>query len=253
MPNPRPAPPGAAQAPPVPDAEPPRATWETVHARLHEAIVRHRIGPGAKLVEDEIAGHFGVSRTIVRAALQALAREGVVEMRRNRGASVAWPSPAEARGIFEARALVEPHLVRMAATRIMGADVAALEACLLREHAAVRDDRPQDAVHRSAEFHRIIAGIAGHEVLERILADLLSRSSLVVALYWRRPETLCESAAHHALVAALERRDGTQAAALMEEHLAALLDGLDFRDPAPARFSLAEALSQATPTTSGHR
>ncbi|WP_082652281.1 GntR family transcriptional regulator [Aureimonas sp. AU12] len=237
------------QAPP-PDPSSPRATWETIHARLHEAIVRHRLDPGAKLVEDEIAAHFGVSRTIVRAALQALAREGVVEIRRHRGASVARPSPEEARGIFEARGLVEPHLVRMAAARIKPDDVSGLRACLEREHAAVEADRPQEAVHLSAEFHRVIAGIAGHGVLERILADLLSRSSLVVALYWRRPETLCESHAHHALVDALERRDGGRAAALMERHLVELLAGLDLGAEPARRTSLANALSMRAPTAS---
>jgi DNA-binding GntR family transcriptional regulator len=219
------------------------ASWKPIHDALHDAIIRHRLDPGAKLVEDEIAELFGVSRTIVRTALQALSRDGVVVIQRNRGASVAQPLPEEAREIFEARALVEPAIAAMAAARMAPVDGDRLRACLAAEHAATAADDLREAIFLSAEFHRVIAGLAGHAVLATIVGDLLSRSSLVVALYWRRPEAMCESHAHHAIVDALEAADGERAAALMRTHLVDLLAGLDLSVRPSRRSSLAEALA----------
>ena len=59
---------------------------------LSLAIHEHRIAPGTKLGEDELGEIYGVSRTVVRAALQSLSHIQLVETRRNRGAFVARPS-----------------------------------------------------------------------------------------------------------------------------------------------------------------
>lgn len=222
------------------------ASWKPIHDALHDAIIRHRLDPGAKLVEDEIAELFGVSRTIVRTALQALSRDGVVVIQRNRGASVAHPLPEEAREIFEARALVEPAIAAMAAARMAPGDGERLRACLAAEHAAITADNLREAVFLSAEFHRVIAGLSGHAVMAAIVGDLLSRSSLVVALYWRRPESMCANHAHHAIVDALTARDGESAAALMRTHLVDLLAGLDLSVRPSRRSNLAEALASGS-------
>ena len=63
--------------------------------QLAIAIHEHRLAPGAKLSEDEVGEVFGVSRTVVRAALQILAHDKMVDLKRNRGAFVAQPSVKE--------------------------------------------------------------------------------------------------------------------------------------------------------------
>ena len=68
---------------------------------LRHAIMEQALSPGAKLPEDAIGERFGASRTIVRHALGQLAAEGLVELRRNRGAVVATPAWEEARDIFD--------------------------------------------------------------------------------------------------------------------------------------------------------
>jgi DNA-binding GntR family transcriptional regulator len=67
-----------------------------IYRALRHAIIAQALMPGAKLPEDTIGEQFGVSRTIVRNALAKLAAEGLVELRRNRGAAVAAPSWDEA-------------------------------------------------------------------------------------------------------------------------------------------------------------
>lgn len=203
------------------------ASWQPIYDGVLNAIARHRLGPGAKLVEEELADIYGVSRTVVRAALQALARDGVVILQRNKGARIAHPTPDEAREIFEARAVIEPPLAALAAARMGPEDAAGLSASIEAEHGALHADNPREAVYHSADFHRRIARLSGQSVLATIMDGLLSRSSLVIALYWRQPATLCDNAAHLALLSALTRGAGEEAADLMRHHVEALLQDLD--------------------------
>src|SRR5262245_15486706 len=63
-----------------------------IYRALRHAIIEQALEPGAKLPEDAIGERFGASRTIVRHVLGQLSAEGLVELRRNHGATVATPS-----------------------------------------------------------------------------------------------------------------------------------------------------------------
>ena len=73
-----------------------QSTTHTIVETLTRAIVEHRLLPGAKLVEQKLADHFGVSRTLVRQALFQLAQNKLIRMEPARGAFVAAPSVDEA-------------------------------------------------------------------------------------------------------------------------------------------------------------
>ena len=78
------------------------------------AIVERRLMPGTKLAEQQIADIFGVSRTLVRQALNQLSRDRLVTLEPARGAFVAKPSVQEARQVFEVRAMLEAAMVQAA-------------------------------------------------------------------------------------------------------------------------------------------
>ncbi len=217
-------------------------TTEGVARRLALAIHEHRVLPGAKLSEDEVGEIFGVSRTVVRAALQQLAHDQLVTLRRNKGAFVAQPSPREAHEVFEARALLEPRTARSAAARATAADIARLRAHIADEHAALAEGEPGRALYLSGLFHIEIARIAHQDTVAGFITQLVSRTSLVIALYWKRRNALCESHAHHALLAALEKGDGDMAEQVMKGHLLDLLSSLDLRASVEPQVSLREAL-----------
>src|SRR5215472_7189838 len=93
----------------------PASRWSLTYTRLRDAIFAHRLPPGTKLPEDELAAIYAVSRTVIRSALQALAHDRLVRLEPNRGAFVAHPTRLEAREVFEARALIEPKVAALAA------------------------------------------------------------------------------------------------------------------------------------------
>ncbi len=213
------------------------------YTALLGAILDHRLPPGTRLPEDEIGAIFGVSRTVVRAALQALAHDAVVTIEPNRGAQVAHPTAEEARQVFEARSLIEPRVAALAASRAGPAEVALVRKHLAEEHAALDAGDTPRAVALSGAFHVAIAEMAAQPILAGFVRELVSRSSLVVALYWRRRDAICERHAHHELAEAIATRNGARAGDLMLSHLVDIFSGLDL-SPRPARsVSLAELLA----------
>lgn len=214
-----------------------------ISIHLQAAILEHRLKPGAKLSEDEVGEVFGVSRTVVRTALQALAHSGLVTMERNRGAFVSKPTMQEANEVFEARALIEPSLARMAAERAENADIGRLRAHIAAEQDAIHANNTGRALSLSGLFHIAIADIAGRQVLGAFLRSLISRSSLIIALYWKRLETTCESHSHLALVDALAARDGATAHDIMKSHIFDLRSGLELKEMSLLEQSLAEILT----------
>lgn len=223
----------------------PRAwTSETVVTDLERAIHEHRLPPGTKLGEDELAEAYGISRTLVRAALLALSHRHLVALKRNRGAFVAQPSVREAREVFEARALLEPRTAHSAATRMTDADLTLLRANICNEHAALDAGENGRALFLSGRFHVEIARIADQTTVETFISQLIARSSLIIALYWRRRAALCETQAHHALLDAFANRDAGLAEQLMKSHLLDLVASLDLRTVSQPPTCLREALQR---------
>ena len=211
---------------------------------LTDAVHEHRILPGMKLNEDEVGEIFGVGRTVVRQALRTMAHSGLVSIERNRGAFVAKPSIKEAREVFEARALLEPQTARAAAERASARDVDVLRTHIEEEHKALAADEAGRALNLSGLFHVEIARIADQATIEAFIRQLVSRSSLVIALYWQRRSALCESHAHHALLEAFSKNDADQAEEWMKGHLVDLVSQLDLRDRPAATHSLRDALTR---------
>ena len=221
------------------DLPTPPLTAHELFERLELAIHEHQLAPGTKLGEDEIGDVYGVSRTTVRAALQTLSHQRLVEHKRNRGVFVAQPSVQEAREVFEARSLLEPRTAYSAAERTTAEDIAHIDA----EHDALHGGNFGRAIYLSGQFHIEIARIADQKTIEAFITQLMSRSSLIVALYWQRRTAMCESHAHDALISAFADRDGVLAEELMKNHLLDLVTSLDLRNKTSAPLSLKDALS----------
>ena len=200
-------------------ASSPDTSTQKIVDSIVTAIVERRLMPGTKLAEQKIADIFDVSRTIVRQALNRLSRDKLVTLEPARGAYVAQPSAEEAHQVFEARRLIEGSVVRALAGRITPAQVAELRAHLADEHSAVARTDVSGRTRLLGDFHVQMAAMLGNEVLTELLADLLSRCSLISLMYQSSHSAACSFDEHVALVDALERHDGRAAARLLEEHL----------------------------------
>jgi DNA-binding GntR family transcriptional regulator len=189
-----------------------------VHERIWSAIVDHSLPPETRLVESELCEIFGVGRTRVRQVLQRLAHERVVTLMRNRGAMVSKPSVREAREVFAARRLIETSIVETVIKSATLKDFKRLHEHVAREQDAWRGNDRRAILTLSGEFHLLLAEAADNSILLDVLRDLVSRSSLIIAVYQSPGASLCPPEAHRELTATLERRERA-AIKLMVQHL----------------------------------
>ncbi|WP_282038629.1 GntR family transcriptional regulator [Halomonas alimentaria] len=195
---------------------------EAIHRAISDAIIEHRLKPGARLREDALAEVFGVSRTGIRKILQRLALEQLVTLTPRRGASVTRPTAEEAREVFDARQMVESGLMPEVARRIDAQGAQSLRELSAREQQALREDDHSAAIRHSADFHTRLARLAGNATLADFVERLCFRSSLILAVYGIPGHLGCETHDHEALVALLEEGRGEEAATRMGEHLRAV-------------------------------
>src|SRR6187549_1942432 len=169
---------------------------DRIYASVFDSVMNQRLPPGTKLPEAALCELFQVKRAVVRKVLQRLAHDRIVDLRPNKGAVVASPTPQETRQIFEARRSLESAIVRLAVRNASAADIADLRERMTHEHDAMhRFDQPAWARLASA-FHLRLAQAAGNPVLERFLMELVSRCSLIVALYEAPGNASCEHDEH---------------------------------------------------------
>ncbi|MDZ7851181.1 MAG: GntR family transcriptional regulator [Halomonas sp.] len=195
---------------------------EEIHRSISDAIIEHRLRPGARLREDALAEVFGISRTGIRKILQRLALEQLVTLTPRRGASVTRPTAEEAKDVFDARQMIECGLMPEIALRITDDDLRELRDMARRERQALKSGEQSTAIRLSADFHARLARISGNATLADFVERLCSRSSLILAVYGNPGHLGCESHDHDDLIGFLEAGNGERAQAFMGRHLKAI-------------------------------
>ena len=211
----------------------PSAT-DTIVAALTRAIVEHRLQPGAKLTEQTLAGHFDVSRTLVRQALFQLSQRRLVTLEPARGAFVASPSAEEARQVFAVRRMLEVELTRAFVAAATPAHIDALRDHVAREQAAVQRQDVEGRTELLGDFHVLMAELLGNHVLADVLQDLLARCAIATLMYQSSHAAHDSSAEHAALVECFAAGNVTRAVKLMREHLDHVEAGLKLDQPVPS-------------------
>ncbi|TNF86849.1 MAG: GntR family transcriptional regulator, partial [Gammaproteobacteria bacterium] len=153
---------------------------DEVLRQIEQAVLDHRLPPGTKLKEVQLANLFGVKRGTIRKVLTRLAHSRLVDQTPNRGATVAKPSVKEGRDLFATRRVIESAVVE---TLIASADdrmIRHLKKLLEREEKAYRRGDSELALKLSVDFHRELAAMAGNSVLEEYLNDIIRRTPLVI-------------------------------------------------------------------------
>ena len=201
-------------------------TLSPIAQRVVQSILARKIRPGERLGEQELAGLFAVSRTLVREALMQLQARGFVEVRPRSGWYVVEPSFEDAQQTYAARRVIEPGMLLDTGKP--------LQSVLkrLREHVA--EERLAiatcDAATRSvalADFHVCLAECLGNRFLTAMMVDLSARTTLVSALYQSQAAAQESNDDHANIVAALAAGNMAAAETLMRAHIDALAARLD--------------------------
>lgn len=202
---------------------------------LLETILVRGLEPGSRLPsERELGEQFGVSRTVIREAVRALAARGIIDVRTGSGLRVAAvdassvmesislflrSSSLEYPKVHEVRKLLEVEIAGLAAERASDERIARLREICEQLEAALDDYDVESASHLDLEFHREIARGTDNE-LYLLLLDSIGESLLAI----RRENLQAGSGAdtiraHREIFERIADRDPEGARAAMLAHL----------------------------------
>ena len=195
-------------------------TEDDVLRQIEQAVLDHRLPPGTKLKEVQLADVFGVKRGTIRKVLTRLANSRLVVQLPNRGASVASPSVEEGRDLFAARRAIESAIIEILVRKNDSALIDQLRTLLDNEQKAYQQGDNKLALSLSVDFHRQLTILAGNTVLEEFLNDIIRRTPLVVLSHLGSDsENACRNHEHEAIVDAIAAGDAKKACQIMNEHL----------------------------------
>jgi DNA-binding GntR family transcriptional regulator len=192
---------------------------DTAYQALRQAIIEQALPPGTRLPEDVIGSQFAMSRTLARATLARLQTEGLIEAGRKRVATVARPSLEEAKEDFEVRRALEREVIRLVVGRWKPQFGAVLDGHVREEDAAKARHDARVSIRLAGEFHIKLAEMSGNRLLQRYLSEVVSRCSLILALYGRPHSSECAVNEHREIIDALRHGDAAAATALMDHHV----------------------------------
>lgn len=213
---------------------PRRTLAKTVAQRLLDAVRTQP--PGTRMPSERaLAEQLDVGRSTVREALNALATLGVLDIRHGRGVFVASSEPAgwsgsaivpaliraETNALLEARLVIQPEVVRLAAERRTDSDLRALEEVLQTQRRLSEVADLNRATKTGAEFDIRLAEAARNEVLTGMIRSLFQRMLDRAPRLYELQEGFgtWDVAQHEAIYAAVRDADGSLAARLMREHV----------------------------------
>jgi GntR family transcriptional repressor for pyruvate dehydrogenase complex len=235
---------------------------EEIVENLLTLIRERELHPGDKLPpERELAATMQVSRPSLREALRALAIMNVIEIRQGDGTYITSLEPNLLMShldfvfalndiafleLFEARRILEPGLVEMAAKRITDAEIARLEECVMRSMEVVDDHEAFSEA--DMEMHELIAKAAGNSILQRCMAGISQLGKVSRKRTVELPGVTQRSVQDHlAIVRALKARDPVAARQAMLDHLRHVEDELKhFMPPEDVNTVDANSLGDAS-------
>ena len=201
-----------------------------IYDQIFDAILSQRLLPGTKLTEEELAKIFKVSRTIVRRALLRLSQDCIVDIKPNRGASVACPTVKQAREIIQTRRIIEAEIIREVALNISKEQIKNLRKMVSEEKKNVENHIRSSGIRLSGDFHLKLAKISKNTTLTKFIRELIPQTSLIIARYEKPGFVNCSHEEHFELIDIIEKGDTEAAVALMNQHLLHIESKLDLTE-----------------------
>lgn len=208
---------------------------DRVTDQVENLIVVGQLQPGDRLPpERELARQFGVSRTVVREAVRALAAKGLLEVRSGSGTVVCSPTPQSVaqtmrlflrvgqrdldyRKILEVRRLLEVEIAGLAAQRRTGEDLETMEAILREAESGGDRDR---FVRTDMAFHSALARATYNELFSVLLDSVADVMITMRQMAFDIPDAFARALKYHrAIFEQVKGGDPEGARQAMREHL----------------------------------
>lgn len=193
---------------------------EKVYRRIIDAILEGTFSAGERLVCNDIAKQFGVSRTPVREALVRLEKEGFIHSVPRSGTYVNSFTPGEMKEIYEIREVLEGVAARMAAISPDPDLLEKMRQACEDYKLGIKQKDVDLCVESDLLFHRLLVKASGSKRLIEMLEGFHIQSISIAkrgANYWTHAPTYLDE--HRGVLDLISQRKGRLAEKKVREHL----------------------------------
>jgi DNA-binding GntR family transcriptional regulator len=193
---------------------------DEVLSTLQEDIVLGRLAPGARLVEEDLALRLHTKRHVLRQAFVELERFGLIERKRNRGASVRQLTPEDVAQIYAVREILERAAAAQIPLPLPSAQLHAIEAAQRRHDTAVREGDAKAVFRANFDFHTSLFAACGNPYLAAAIDDFRKKTHVVWSYAIVKDEYFRNARAEHrTMLKAIRNGDRDMLIELCARHL----------------------------------
>ncbi len=190
---------------------------QKIATALRRAIEQGAIRAGDRLVEKDLCGKLGVSRTSLREALRDLEANGIVTKVNARELVVTRLTPDDAANLFRLRGAIE---ALVAGQFIANADAAALARCVAANEAIPATEPGPASQDAQREFYRLWCEGAGNPFAFEMLMNLLFRLSVIRGPALQDPALIAANVAdRREIIDCIAQRNEAAAVAAVHRHI----------------------------------
>jgi DNA-binding GntR family transcriptional regulator len=199
-----------------------------VYHQIKQKILDGEYAPSQRLIETSLAQELGVGRHKIRAALDHLQADGLVQIEPNRGATVKSLELAEVLDILVAREALEGGVAYLAAERIEANQIQQLAECLEIMRKALDEGAYDLYSATNKSFHQIIYDASGNQTMPQLIDSLRQRLARLqlrsILIPGRAKQSLAE---HNAILQAMQTQDAPAAERAARAHLSGLRKAIE--------------------------
>jgi DNA-binding GntR family transcriptional regulator len=154
---------------------------QKVENHIKQAIYKGQLRPRERIIEDDLARRFGVSRGTVREALLRLERDGLIVTTSRRGTFIRDISLEEARVVFSMRGKLEGLCVRYMREAMRPETQIVLDKVLQKIQKAAAANDEEQFFYADMELHHTIWKLSGQPQLFRTLNSVMNPFIFMIA------------------------------------------------------------------------
>lgn len=189
---------------------------ERVASALRKAIIAKQIKEGEVLGLESTAQELGVSVTPVREAFQILERDGLIELKQNKGAVVLGLNEQTLKEHYQVRAALESEACALCAAE--GVDLTKIKNVIEASRVALEKNNFDNYPDINQSFHFEIWSATGNEKLKKLLSELWN--GLSIGAETTQEEYARKSIEEHEIIfKSIEQGDAEGARREMHQHI----------------------------------
>ncbi len=193
---------------------------EQVYEAILEEISTGRLGPGERVIQEQLAKELGVSRQPVQQSLLLLRNQGVLQDAPGRGLQVAPLDIAYVRNMYDMRAVLEGLACRLAAENQARAAKSRGPALVRAGKKAVETGSVSGMIAADMAFHNMIYELSGNPLIAPTMESHWTSARRVmgeVLLLDDQPRNVWSQ--HEAILDAIGAGDAQKAETLARSHI----------------------------------